>query len=100
MPPALVDAYAEHMAGARNPNHPTPANAPTVLVELDTVVTVGPQPGPGNSDGGLSDWPSTEPPAGSMANGFEVPVPVLLHISAEPGPGDSDGGGYDLATDS
>ncbi len=88
------------MTGSGISGNPKAPNVPTVLIELETVVIGGPEPGPGNSDGGPSDSsPSGEPPAGSFTYTFKVPVSALLHTSPEPGPGNSDGGGFDLASD-
>ncbi len=81
------------MPDADNPLRPEKASATTVWAQIDAVLVVGPEPGPGNSEGGEAVLTNESAEATSYA--INLPVPILLHVSAAPGPGDSDGGGFD-----
>ncbi len=89
----MMLALTQDHLGRDSRLRPETANSGTVWAQVVAVLMAGPEPGPGNSDGGPADTPSeSQRPTDYQV---EVAVPVRLQVSPEPGPGDSDGGGYD-----
>lgn len=81
-----------HSTPTIKPTRESPGS-PFLSMEINTVVHVGLEPGPGNSDGGQADISTRAEQTHADATDLEVSVPTLLYVAPEPGPGNSEGGG-------